>query len=127
MDLVTLRRRHVAWCIQQNPTTITIQRTEKVSAGGGLSEVTTAVGPFNVRIFQQRGGRPQDVTGLAGTMQTTTGWGLLADHLADLKAGPSVRDEFEVPGIGRFVVKMIYPQVILGQIVGYQAEIEKVS
>ncbi|MDI6872275.1 MAG: hypothetical protein QME79_13185 [Bacillota bacterium] len=126
MDLVTLRRRHTAWCIQQNPTMITVQRTEKVAAGGGLSEVKSTKGPFTVRIFQQGGGRPRDVTGLAGAMLVNTGWGLLADHLADLKAGPNVRDEFEVPGIGRFVVRTIYPQVMLGQVVGYQAETEKV-
>jgi hypothetical protein len=67
------------------------------------------------------------VSTLAGTKQVDKGWGLLADYQADLRAGTNVKDEFDVLGLGHFVVIAIYPQVVQGQLVGYQADLEKVS
>ena len=127
MDLVSLRRQHVAWAIQQNPVTITVQRTEKVDMGGYFGEVTSQRGPYTIRIFQQGMGIPQEVASLAGTKQVDKGWGLLADYNADFRAGPNVKDEFDVPGLGHFLVIAVYPQMVQGQIVGYQADLEKVS
>ncbi len=127
MDLVSLRRQHVAWVIQQSPTTITVQRTEKVDLGGYFDEVQSKHGPYTVRIFQQGMRMPQEVSTLAGTKQVDKGWGMLADYLADLKAGPNVKDEFDVPGLGHFLVVAVYPQMVQGQLVGLQADLEKVS
>jgi len=126
MDVVSLRRQHVAWAIQQNPVTVTVQRTEKVDMGGYFDEVQTEHGPYVVRIYQQRSSAPQDVSTLAGTKQVGKSWGLLADHQADLQAGPNVKDELDVPA-GHFIIKGIYPQYVQEQIVGYQADLEKVS
>ena len=39
MDLVTLRRQHISWTIQQNPVEIIIHRTEKVDQGGYFEEI----------------------------------------------------------------------------------------
>ncbi len=127
-DPVTRRRNHTIWCISQNPVTIIITRTEKVEVGGGFAENTAQVGPFTVRIFQQanKSGAGLD-SELVGTRSVNPSWGLLADWQADLRAGPNVRDEFEVAGLGFFVIKAVYPQKIQGQVVGYQAELEKVS
>ena len=127
MDLVTLRRQHVAWAIQQNPASITIRRTEKVDMGGYFDEVVSQHGPFTVRIFQQRSGIPQEISTLAGTKQTDRGWSLLAGPEAEIKAGANILDEFEAAGLGNFQVLAVYPQIVQGQIVGYQADLEKVS
>lgn len=127
MDLVALRRQHITWAIQQNPVEIIIQRTEKIEAGGGFEEKESEVGPFTVRIYQQGTLIPQEVSTLAGTKQVDRTWGMLMDHEADVKAGPNVLDEFEVAGIGKFQVLEVYPQVIKGELVGYQAVLEKVS
>jgi len=127
MDLVTLRRQHAKWAIQQNPTTITIHRTEKIDMGGYFEEVESEVGPFVVRIYQYGTSVPQEVNTLAGTKQVDRTWGMLMDHEADVKAGPNVTDEFEVPGMGRFQVLAVYPQVVKGELVGYQVALEKVS
>jgi len=127
MDLVNLRRQHVAWAIQQNPMTIIVQRTEKVDVGGYFDEVTSQHGPYTVRIFQKGSGIPQEISILAGTKQVETAWGLLADHQADLQAGPNVKDEFDVPDLGHFVVIAVFPQKISEQTVGYQVNLEKVS
>jgi len=127
MDLVALRRQHVAWAIQQNPVEIIIQRTEKVDMGGYFDEVESEHGPYTVRIFQKGSRIPQEVSTLAGTKQVEAAWGLLADHEAEIKAGTNVLDEFEVTDLGKFQVLAVYPQIVQGQIVGYQADLEKVS
>ena len=127
MDLVALRRQHITWAIQQNPVEIIIQRTEKMDKGGYFEEIESEVGPFVVRIYQYGTWVPQDVSTLAGTKQVDRTWGMLMDYEADVKAGSNVRDEFEVPGMGRFQVLEVYPQKVKGKIVGYQVVLEKVS
>ena len=62
-----------------------------------------------------------------GTKQVETAWGLLAGYEAEIKAGSNVLDEFEVTDLGKFQVLAVYPQIVQGQIVGYQADLEKVS
>jgi len=127
MDLVILRRQHTKWAIQQNPTTITIHRTEKIDMGGYFEEVKSEVGPFVVRIYQYGTWAPQEVNTLAGTKQVDRTWGMLMDHEANVKAGPNVLDEFEVAGIGKFQVLEVYPQVVKDELVGCQVALEKVS
>ncbi len=127
MDLVALRRQHTKWAIQQNPTTITIKRTEKIDMGGYFEEVESEVGPFVVRIYQYGSWVPREISTLAGTKQVDKTWGMLMDHEADVKAGSNVLDEFEVLGIGKFQVLEVYPQKVKGKIVGYQVALEKVS
>jgi len=127
MDLVSLRRQHILWAIQQNPTTITIQRTEKKDVGGYFDEVQSTHGPYTVRIFQKGYAFPKETSTLAGTKQTDGGWGLIADWNADIKASAQCSDEFDVANLGHFRVVAVYPQIVQGEIVGYQADLEKVS
>ena len=127
MDLVALRRQHTKWTIQQNPTTITIHRTEKIDIGGYFEEIESELGPFTVRIYQYGIWIPQEVSTLAGTKQVDRTWGMLMNHEADVKAGPNVLDEFEVSDLGKFQVLEVYPQVVKGELVGYQVALEKVS
>lgn len=127
MTVVNALRAAHARAIAENPTEITVQRTEKVSMGGGFDEVTSQHGPYTVRIFQQGSRIPQEVATLAGTKHIDKGWGLLADYQADLRAGPNVKDEFDAPGLGHFLIIAVYPQKVQGQIVGYQVDLEKVS
>ena len=127
MELVSLRRQHIAWLIQQNPVTVTVQRTQRTESNGAFTETTATRGPYNVRIFQQAERIPHEVSTLAGTKQVDKGWGLLADYQADLQAEPNVKDEFDVQGLGHFVVIAVYPQRVQGEVVGYQADLEKVD
>lgn len=126
MDIITRRRQQVQWTIQQNPTSITINRTQKTEIEGHLDEVKTQVGPLIVRIFTQRSLSTKVKSELAGTKQTDNAWGLLADYQADLLAGPRVTDEFDC-SLGHFRLVDVYPEMMNGQIVGYQADLEKVS
>lgn len=127
VDMVALRRQHVAWTIQQNPLTVTIQRTEKIEKDGHLDEVQSFHGPYTVRIFRRQTSAPQEISTLAGTKQVDRGWGLLAGHEVEIKAGANVLDEFEVEGLGMFQVLAVYPQIVQGEAVGYQVDLEKVS
>lgn len=128
MDLVAMRREHVKWVIQQNPVTITINRTTKTRSGGGFTPVQSVAGPFTVRVFEQGTNRPtREVSATAGTKEEDPGWGLLADYQADIQAGPLVKDEFDVAGLGHFMVKGVSPQLALGQVVGYQVDLERVG
>lgn len=127
MTVIDALRKAYKQSIMENPVQITVRRTEKVDMGGYFDEVTGQHGPFTVRIFQQRSGIPQDISTLAGTKQVDKSWGLLADYNADIQAGPSVKDEFDVPGLGHFLVVAVYPQKVQGQIVGYQADLERVD
>ena len=127
MVLVALRRQHITWTIQQNPVKIIIHRTEKMDKGGYFEEIKEDIGPFIVRIFQQGSRIPRETSTLAGTKNIDRGWGLLTGHEAEIKAGTNVLDEFEVDGLGKFQVLAVYPQIIQGQVVGYQADLEKVS
>ena len=127
MDLVALRRQHTKWAIEQNPVEIIIQRTEKMDKGGYFEEIESEHGPYTVRIFQRGMQISIEISTLGGTKQTDRGWGLLAGHEAEIKAGANALDEFEVDGLGKFQVLAVYPQIIQGQVVGYQADLEKVS
>ncbi len=127
MDLVALRRQHTKWAIEQNPVEIIIQRTEKMDKGGYFEEIESERGPYTVRIFQRGMQIPIEISTLGGIKQTDRGWGLLAGHEVEIKAGANVLDEFEVDGLGKFQVLAVYPQIIQGQVVGYQADLEKVS
>lgn len=127
MDIVTLRRQNITWTIKQNPVTITIKRTEKIDKGGYFEETKSEKGPYTVRIFQRGMQIPMEVSNLGGIKQTDRGWGLLAGPEAEIKAGANVLDEFEAEGIGKFQVLAVYPQIVQSEIVGYQADLEKVS
>lgn len=127
MDQIGLRRKNVIWSINQNPVAITITRTEKVEINGHFNENLSQVGPLIVRVFRAAENKARTETHLVGTKSINAGWGLLADWQADLRAGFDVRDEFDVPGIGLFVIKSVTPQIIQGQVVGHQAELELVS
>ncbi len=124
--MIELRRQHILWSIQQNPTQITIHRTEKVDMGGYFDEATSTKGPFTVRIFAEGNRVPIDIATLAGTKQIDKGYGLLADNNADIKAGVNVLDEFDALG-GHFIIKAVYPQYVQDELVGYQADLEKVN
>ena len=127
MGFVALRRQNILWAIQQNPGAITIQRTEKVDMGGYFDEVKSTKGPFTVRIFQKDYTFPKEASTLAGTKQIDGGWGLIADWDADIKASSNILDEFDVPDLGHFIIVAVYPQIVQGEIVGYWADLEKVS
>lgn len=128
MSVTTALRQAQREAIQENPVEITIQRTTKAAdATGGLSDTVSIVGPFKVRIVMQRSVDSNIVSGTAGTKVTNPNWGLIADHEIDLQAGADVKDEFDVADLGHFIITAVRPWKVLGDTIGYQADLEKVS
>lgn len=129
MSLLETRRRMLTFSIQQNPTTITINRTKKVRQGGGFAEVKTPLDPITVRIFQQKDYvvRVRVISDVSGLKEKVPDFGMLADHNADIRDGPNVRDEFDVPGLGHFVVANVTRMLQSGEVVGYQVDLERES
>ena len=126
-SVVDALRRAQQQVIKENPVQVTIVRTEKIEREGAFQEQTSTIGPLTVRVFQRNSGAtPQEVSTLAGTKHVDTKWGLLTDWQADIRAGANVKDEFEAFG-SRFLVVAVYPQISFGQVVGYQADLERVS
>lgn len=118
-----------AWrrSIDENPTTITITRTERLDRGGYYEQVTRQVGPFRVRIVQWGRRSPVLVADRAGEKMVQPQWGLIAEHTADIRAGPNVTDEFTTPDGRRWRVAGVYPRYVAGQLVGLRADLEQVS
>ena len=125
MDIVTSRCNDILWNINQNPVSIFITRTEKTRSGGGFTETKSSIGPFTVRIYQQKSSSQQEVSSMAGTKQKNPNWGMLADYQSDIKAGTNVTDEFDALG-GHFKVTTVNPQYCNNQIIGYQCDLEQV-
>jgi hypothetical protein len=124
VEALRLAQRHV---IAENPVEITIHRTEKIEKDGAFEEIENIVGPITVRVYQRSSGvAPQEISALAGTKYVDARWGLVADHKADIQAGANVKDEFEAFGL-RFQVVAVYPQRAFGQVIGFQADLERVS
>jgi hypothetical protein len=80
-----------------------------------------------VRIFQQNDYKAQVISETAGTKEKSSDFGLLADNNADIRDGPNTRDEFDVDGLGHFVVANVTPMLQGGEVVGYQVDLEKES
>lgn len=127
MDLVSIRRQNIAWSIEQNPVEIIVHRTEKLEVDGHFGDHKSILGPFTVRVFQKANRDPKDISTLAGTKEVGASWGLLADENADLKSGPNVKDEFVVEDLGSFTVVEVFPQIVNGRVIGYQADLERVK
>jgi hypothetical protein len=126
-SLQTLRTTRVRG-IEQNPVTVTIQRTEKLQQDGAWKKVDSTVGPLTVRIYSAgRGRRSVQSVDVPAVRQVDEAWGLHADWQADLRAGPNVTDEFDAPGHGRFRIKTVRPDTTSGQVYGYTAVLEKVQ
>lgn len=126
MQLAASRRKHIRWNISQDPTTITIKRVTKTRKGGGYEDVETTLSPITVRIFTDRSGLPKDISTKAGTKQTDTVYSLLADDQANIQSDTITTDSFAAKG-QNFQVIAVWPQIVLGELVGYQVDLERVN
>jgi hypothetical protein len=127
MDFVALRRKHIAWNISQNPSSIAIHRKGKRRKGGGYEEYQEDLSSITVRIFIGGNAQsPQVDSGTIGTVQIDRAYSLLADEYADIQAGTEVSDSFGHLG-DTFKVLQVMPHVVNGTVVGYKADLERVK
>ncbi len=120
------RKKDIKWNISRNPIEISFTKITKEPVNGHLEETTENV-TLTVRIFPQK--NPDSSikisTGTIGTSYQHTAYGMLADSEADLSIGSKDSIEFDCP-YGHMKVKNVYPQIINGEICGYDCGLEKV-
>lgn len=100
MTFAEQRKRDVAATIAANPTKVTIDRKEKVPKGGGHQVQSRTLGPFSIRIFNQKGKQiflnVSNTT--AGVIQKDKSWAFLAGAEVDINCTPNITDEFTANG-----------------------------
>lgn len=128
MNFAEQRKKDVAQTIAENPTEITIERTTRLPKGGGRSIEKSVLGPFIVRIFNQKSkSMTANVSNtVAGVRQTDSSFAFLADAEADIKCSPSVTDEFIVYG-QRYRVIDVIPRYFNGVLTSIDGALEVVS
>lgn len=120
------RKKHIKWNIARNPTEISFTKTIKRPVDGHFEESTEDV-TLVVRIFPQKtyDSSVNVSTGTIGTSYQNTAYGMLADSEADLSIDSKNSIEFDCL-YGHMKVKNVYPQIVNGEICGYDCGLEKV-
>lgn len=119
------RRQDIINTINENPIEITINTTtRKVVDGAWKTEKGTKV--LTVRIFQQKNPELAVISDIKGTADTTKKYGMLADHQANLNDVSEEKIVFDSV-YGKMEVLAIYPQIVKGEICGYQCDLKRVS
>jgi hypothetical protein len=119
------RKQDIINAIEESPTEITIRlSTRKIVEGAwSIDDISKTL---NVRIFQQRNSEVSSISDTKGTADTSKKYGMLADYMADLKDASNEKIEFDSP-YGRMEIVAVYPQIVKGEICGYQCELKRVS
>lgn len=127
-NFIEERKKDIARTIAENPTKIIINRTIKVPKGGGRSIEKSVLGPFLIRIFNQKSKAFQvNVSNtVAGVKQTDSTYAFLATDNVDIKCTPNITDEFKVYG-QRFRVISVIPRYIQGVLTSVDGGLEVIS
>ncbi|PRR85968.1 hypothetical protein [Clostridium luticellarii] len=120
------RKKDIKWSIDQNPIEISFTKTIKKLVNGHLEEIKDDV-TLTVRIFPQKtyDSSINVSTSTIGTSYQNTAYGMLADSEADLSIDSKSSIEFDC-SYGHMKIKNVYPQIVNGEICGYDCGLEKV-
>lgn len=119
------RKQDVLNTISYNPTEISIDiKIRKIVNGAWKVEEGTKT--LTVRIFQQKSPEVIAISDIKGTADTTKKYGMLADHTAGLIDTSDEKLVFNSV-YGRMEVLAIYPQIVKGEVCGYQCDLKRVS
>lgn len=125
-NLVKMRRKHTAWNINQNPSTIVINRKGKVRANGKIQNIDTSLEPQIMRLYAAgRSSTERTLVETIGEHQIDRFYRILALWDADIQASTEVKDSFYLDG-QKFEVKLVSDKSIHGQVVGKQVLVERV-
>lgn len=122
--LVKIRRKHTAWNINQNPSTIVIERKGSKRFSGKIEKIDETLEPQTVRLYAS-GSSENTIVETVGERQIDRYYRLLASWNADIQASTEVKDTFYLNG-EKYEVKLVSDKSIHGQTVGKQALIERV-
>lgn len=111
--------------ISLNPTEITIKQVVKIEKDGYFDEEEKET-MLTVRIYHQK--HPEMITSsdTIGTSYSTRRYGMLVDHTAILEVDSKNAVEFNCL-YGRMKLTAVYPQIIKGEICGYQCDLERID
>lgn len=119
------RRQDIINTINENPVEITIKTiTRKVVDGAWKTGDETKT--LTVRIFQQKNPEIAVISDIKGTADTTKKYGMLADYQANLNDISEEKIVFDSI-YGKMEVLATYPQIVKGEICGYQCDLKRVS
>lgn len=122
--LVKMRRKHTAWNINQNPSTIIIERKGSKRANGKIEKIDETLKPQIMRLYAS-GSSENTIVETIGERQIDRYYRLLASWDADIQASTEVKDCFYIDG-QKYEVKLVSDKSIHGQKVGKQALVERV-
>ena len=128
MTFAEQRKRDIAATIAANPTKVTIDRKEKVPKGGGHQVQSRTLGPFSIRIFNQKGKQiflnVSNTT--AGVIQKDKSWAFLAGAEVDINCTPNITDEFTAYG-QRFRVTDVTQRYFAGELTSIDGTMEEID
>ena len=105
---------------------IIIHRTGKIDSGEGYDKIVQETLPVQyVRLYPKKATHYQ-VNDVTGNNHVDGHYGLLGDIDIDIQASPELKDVIE-SRLGNFLVKAVHPYTFGGRIVGYQADLERVT
>lgn len=125
--MITAERRKadILKSISLNPTEITINQIAKVLKDGYLDKEEKET-TLTVRIYHQAQPKVEVKSGTIGTSYTNKRYGMLADSTVELKINPKNSIEFDTP-YGHMKINAVYPQIIKGELCGYQCDLERID
>lgn len=125
--MITAERRKadIIKSISRNPTEIKIKQVVK-TVEDGCFKVEEIESILTVRIYQQQKSNIQISSNTIGTMYKSKSYGMLADCEANLEVNPKSTIEFD-SRYGHMKIIAVYPQVIKGELCGYQVDLEKIN
>lgn len=128
MSFADQRKADVAATIAANPVQVTISRKAKVPKGGGHKIENTTLGPFSIRIFNQKSKQiAVNVSNTtAGVMQKDQSYAFLAGAEVDIRCTPSITDEFTAYG-QRFRVTDAVHRYFLGELTSIDGSMEAID
>lgn len=119
------RKQDIINSINENPINIEIQVKVRDTVDGAWS-ISSRTETLTVRIVQQKSPEVIGISEVKGTADTTKKYGMLADHTAGLL--DSSRETITFDSLyGKMEVLGVYPQIVRGEICGYQCDLKRVS
>ncbi|BDR81025.1 hypothetical protein [Clostridium tetani] len=111
--------------ISLNPIEIKIKQVIKIEREGYFDEEEKET-TLTVKIYHQK--HPEMITSsnTIGTAYTTRRYGMLVDHTATLEVDSRNAIEFTCL-YGRMKITAVYPQIIKGELCGYQCDLERID
>lgn len=125
--MITAERRKadIIKSISLNPAEIKIKQIVKVLKEGYFDEEERE-NTLTVRIYHQQKSDIQITSNTIGTVYKAKRYGMLVDSTVDFEISSKSSIEFDCI-YGHMKIIAVYPQIIKGELCGYQVDLEKIN